>query len=564
MKNRTAFRRAAMAAALTTACLAAPVANAKQIKVPHFSPYVPTDIPGGAGKATLHQAAVFAWKEFIALNWPAVPQTGNRNTRDMPDTSKHFGDPSYTGPLVWHTYRNKVEIFPGAGLPAGATPRLNEIKLNGIKYLCNYDAAPQYTYAPNANVTSSPNPPWINADENSQIGLDHIYAGVADGTAMPLNNEILFMAKANRAEFNYVCPRGWWTNTNSNKPIQATKAYINQHHQDPKPGSTTMVSFPYGTIELKAAWRHLGPKEDASRFYTTKVRYYVKNAATGKIDPMDETLALLGLHIIQKTPSAPYFIFATFEQADNILDANGQPVEDANGKVLKPAASPLTPDITSVNATASTPQSFTVTGKFGKAGKQLNYSNTPNTGLVTGTDPIKVNSRIHPIPQAIIAVNKQAHQAIAAYMEHYFPKSKVKSPWAYYKLINVQATPIDKPVPGKTYTGANAATYYQANSTIETDYNLQVFSGQFSTSSNPALSNTITDFNSNGVPFKNVAYNKHTFNMGGCMGCHGNAQHGGSDFSFILGGGRDMKPDTAGTIDPHIFNKVVHYLEMHK
>ena len=581
MTIRSTLRHAAitsMTAAALTACLIAPATAAKhpasKTTIPYFlpiqvSPTVPSDIPGGAGNASLSQAAVFAWQEFIALNWPAVAQTGAPGTRDMADTSKHFGDPSYTGPLVWHTYRNKVEIFPGAGLPAGTTPKTPMVP----PYQCNYDAAPQYTYAESSHVSpSGPKPPWINADENNQIGLDHIFAGVADGTAMPLNNEILFLAKANRVDFNYVCSNGWWSSTTSAPFIKATAAYIAKHHTDPAPGSTTMVSFPYGTIELKAAWRRLGANEDASRFYTTKVRYYAKNTAAGvtHIIPVDETLALVGLHIIQKTPSAPYFIFATFEQADNIVDANGQPVEGVNGNVHKPAGSPLTPAIASVNGTASAAQSFKFTeGGFGNAGKQLNYSNTPNTGLVTGT--IKVNGRIHAIPTAITTVNEQAHQAIAAYMAKHFPSSHGKSPWAYYKLINVQAKPIDKPVPGQTYTGADAATYYQANSTIETDYDLQVFSGKFY-SYNPelgndqggTLSNTITDFNLDGSAFKNVAYAGHGFNMGGCMGCHGNAQHGGSDFSFILSGGRDTAPDTAGTVEPVLLNKVVRYLKKTK
>ncbi len=575
MKIRTTFRHVAVTAALG-ALLAMPAAQARHraakaaIPAPlsiRISPTVPGDIPGGAGKASLSQAAAFAWEEFIALNWPAVPQTGAPGTRDTADASRHFGDPSYSGPLAWHTYRNKVEIFPGAGMPAGTTANT----AGTPPYRCNYDAAPQYTYAPSANVTpSGPNPPWINADENSQIGLDHIFAGVANGTSMPLNNEILFLAKANRVDFDYVCPKGWWTLTNSATAIQATKTYIGMHHQDPAPGSTSMVSFPYGTIELKAAWRRLGPNEDASRFYTTRVRYYAKNTV-GKVThiiPVDETLALVGLHIIQKTPSAPYFIFATFEQADNILDASGKPVEDVNGNMVGTAASsPLTPAVASINATASAPQSFTFTeAEFGDAGKQLNYSNTPNTGLVTGT--IKVNRRIHAIPPAIIAVNAEAHAAIASYLKRYFPLTHGKSPWAYYKLVNVQARPINKPTPGRTYTGADAATYYQANSTIETDYDLQVFSGKFY-SYNPqlgpteggTLSNTITDFNLDGSAFHNVAHAGHTYNMGGCMGCHGNAQVGGSDFSFILSGGRDTTPDTAGTTDPFIFNKAVRYLQ---
>ena len=78
---------------------------------PPVASSLPPDFPNGASNATLQQAATFAWQEFIALNWPAVNQTGGPNQRDMPDTTKFFGDQSV--PLVWQTYRAKVEIFPG-------------------------------------------------------------------------------------------------------------------------------------------------------------------------------------------------------------------------------------------------------------------------------------------------------------------------------------------------------------------------------------------------------------------------------------------------------------------
>ena len=57
-----------------------------------ISPEVPTDIPGGAGAATLADAANFAWQEFIALNWPAMA-----GTRDTADESQLFGDPDVRG-----------------------------------------------------------------------------------------------------------------------------------------------------------------------------------------------------------------------------------------------------------------------------------------------------------------------------------------------------------------------------------------------------------------------------------------------------------------------------------
>lgn len=513
-------------------------------------PELPSDIPGGAPDATLTQAAFFAWQEFISLNWPAVPQTGAPGTRDQPDATQKFGAPGYSGPLTWHTYRGKVEIFPGKGVPPGGKAKV----VNGITVLTTlpngagygYDFAPTYVYDAAISPSSgapSPTTPWINLDENSEIGLDKIYAGVASSNPEPLANQILFAAKANRAEFDYLAPKGWWQS--NVVPFADTQQYLAANQSDPPAGSDTLVSLPNGTVELKSAWRKLAASEDASRFYTTTARYYVEGP-NGERQYVDDTFALIALHIIQKTPTAPYFTFATFEQADAITDAAGKPVEDADGRFIgSPAlASPLTPNIVSTNATPTTQQTFTPAhSDVSDPKQQLYYENVASEGLTTGK--ILVNRRQHPIPAEVIAVNATAHQAIADYMQQNFPAGTT-SPWEYYKLVNVQSKPISGKVPGVNYAGADAATYYQANSAVETDYNLQVFSGRFS-----GKGNTITDYTdatstSPGVPFNNVVYDHSSYNMGGCMGCHGNAQHAGADFSFILLGGRVASPDAAG------------------
>ncbi|WP_143286656.1 hypothetical protein [Burkholderia ubonensis] len=550
-----------------------------------ISSKLPADIPvsGGAPKATLEQAANFAWEEFIALNWPAVPQTGAPNTRDQPDQKKFFGDPKHSGPLVWHTYRAKVEIFPGEGAPPGylaTTVTLggpNGKRTPPAKVDYGYDHLPTYRYQvpiPPASGQAPGNPtPWINLDENSQIFLDQIYAGVAASNEAPWKNKILFMAKANRKEYAYIAAKGWWDETKV--PFAATRLYILKHNADPAGGTpANLVSLPPGAVEVKAAWRRLGPSEDASRFYTTTVRYYEKGDDGGQdcVNQcyVDETMALVGLHIIQKTPSAPYFIFATFEQADNITDRDGKPVEDEVGNYLGPPGQPtLTPTITSNNAKVTvtaggarvfTPQTFDPPGQFEKPGKQLYYLNTKDTGLVVDeqqSDPlgIVVNRRMNPIPPEIIHANTRAHQEIASYMSKNLGTSR--SPWAYYKLVNVQFKPIGDKTPGVTYDGPDTATYYQSNSTIETDYNLQRFSGVFHgalTSADP-IKFTISDFAVKDranlpnklahMPVTNVIYDGQRINMGGCMGCHGVAQRNGAGFSFILRDGRVKKPDLA-------------------
>jgi hypothetical protein len=162
---------------------------------------------------------------------------------------------------------------------------------------------------------------------------------------------------------------------------------------------------------------------------------------------------------------------------------------------------------------------------------------------------VSVNRRVHPIPPAVVQANQTAHAAIAAYNQQHGLRS---SPWQYYKLINVQYQPIAGKQPGVNYPGPDSSTFYQSNSVVETDYNLQTFSGMFQPSFRDSATHSevrrpgiITDWcgqNSYGPgctgngPFYNVRYLGHAFNMGGCMGCHGNAQAFGGDFSFIMFG----------------------------
>ncbi|PAJ78373.1 hypothetical protein CJO66_17230 [Burkholderia ubonensis] len=275
----------------------------------------------------------------------------------------------------------------------------------------------------------------------------------------------------------------------------------------------------------------------SGRFYTTLARYYTSQDDGNNIKASDEVMGLVGLHIIRKTKSAPYFIYTTFEQADNITDTNGNAIEDEDGNyrsVLK-NITPMTPNVISNNAGPGTTQTFVFPKSYPTGpNKHLYYQNIQsqnapdkNHGLLDG-GIIHVNKRINDIPEEIINANKQAHDAIRSYAG---PRN-FKSPpvWLYYKLINVQHVPLGSKISG--IDRFPRSTYYQANSVIETDYNLQRFSGEFDDFR--AKKFTISDFTKNGNDLKNVSHIGNSVNMGGCMGCHGNAQAAGSGFSFIF------------------------------
>ncbi|MGH9418805.1 MAG: hypothetical protein ACRD3J_02430 [Thermoanaerobaculia bacterium] len=298
---------------------------------------LPNDIPGGALTATLSLASSFAWNEFFALNWPAIAQSGQVGTRGVADPSRPFGDPSYSGPLVWETYRSKVEIFPGNGAPPGYTPKAASAY--------GFDAAPAYNYLqavpPCSGQAPAAAPPFVNLDEVTQIGLDTMFAGIVPPAPTAANSDpqrIRFLAKANRTQYAYVAANSFW-NHGGNFYAQVNQ-FTNALKTNQVAPQNSIIFFPAGTVEVKAGWRMLAPSEDPKRFHTTTVRYY-ENAGTGGPNPTpcyrDAVWGLVALHIIQKTPSAPTFIYATFEQADNIRSGNnGKPVEDENGNIINP------------------------------------------------------------------------------------------------------------------------------------------------------------------------------------------------------------------------------------
>jgi len=591
--------RCVLLAVLIFAGIHAAKLNAQPALTITVSPAVPAELNppftasapqrGGAASATPEQAAAFAWQEFIALNWPAGPQQGKPNQRDTPSPSCRFGDPNCTGPTVWQTYRGKVEIFPGKGTPPGYPGVVQADPSFG------YDALPQYNYlfpgkACDSAQTSDPTP-WVNVDETDQITLDSMYAGVVSPGSSPGNSApqlIRFLAKANRKEYVYVAknssptdPANQWWNIIPTSVVNATKAYLAQYKASPPSGSSQYVSQPDATIEIKSAWRPLNQPEAASgRFHMQMVRFYehVPGGSPTSYCYRDAMWGLVALHIIQKTPSAPYFIYATFEQADNLLTPEGKMVEDTDGNVLKPA--PLTATTPQVCLQDPRPTKPLKPGQYlanvivtsdpktcvpiqkpsfcDSPGQRLFYRNENESDAPSPPAPIGgnicVNKRDNDIPQYAIDANKEAHSAITTYLQ----KNKIKTaPWLYYKLVNVQYYPYDKVITTVTpngslytssppYTAANpaASSFYQANIVVETNRALQLFSGGLTI---PPGNGVSTDWNTDATAttpatlHRNTYYGGKHYNAGGCLGCHGsqgqNPEGQAGDFSVILARG---------------------------
>jgi len=462
---------------------AAPTAQCAPILPDFTSSTPPPDFPGSL-PASGTQLATFAWQHFVALNWASsYAANGKRGT---PDTSaSFFGQPGSAQPqmTVWQSYRHKNELFPATGAPAAS-----------------FDAAPAYVYD---NVTGpcdggnyNPNE-FTNLDENSQLGLDYMFAqplGYLPGDLA----QILFQAKVNKANYDYIVTNQLYTMANQttyqarNKANLATYGAICQQNQ-PQACAQTVSSSPTagyclpcggagseGTIHVKSAWRALTNTEvQSGRFFMAPVVIYGQNKPPAPpgvcyTNGGGQTYGLVGLHIIHKTVKFPAFIFATWEQVDNPTSN----LKFSNTQYGGPAAT---------------------------VGQVTNWARVANQGSTLPSS-------------AVQTVNGCVQSAIQ--------QANSSSVWQYYQLVGVQGTPVDY-----ANVVSDLPDFFLANNTIESNLFFQSFLGDqgFYTGMGTGPAGTTLG--------TNLTYQGKGYNMGGCQGCHGNAQKGGADMSFLSAGG---------------------------
>jgi hypothetical protein len=225
----------------------------------------------------------YSWRTFISLVWPA-----DLNHRGQPDITLKLGDTSR--PLVFETYKAEWELFP---------PQLT-------------DPGPWNSVAQNnpCNLTKvSPGDMILGSFSFSKFG-NLGEAGVPPsqplvGTLVAQNN-------------NYV---RYWTGFNETEftKIAAGKLYLIANQ--------TNVTFPNGSIDVKAAWMDMTNVAAPDRYYTRMAWL---------LDPTSNTcsqklVGLIGLHIVQKTASRPQWIWSTFEHVDNVVATTGHGMALNNG-----------------------------------------------------------------------------------------------------------------------------------------------------------------------------------------------------------------------------------------
>ncbi len=284
----------------------------------------------------------FAWRAFIALNWPARAGVEGRGE---PDRSRTLGDP---GPRVWETFRSRDDLLPFGG---GVRP------------------VPPPAFASD----DGPTPCRARADTGTKALASLVpYAefnqpGFAAGQFLnPLvarnRTYVRYETRVNREEYDAIAASGWTEGRNL-------------------PDAATPANLPIGSIAVKAAWRVLTAADTPG----SRARYYVVPAevvdvaasvAAGKIVCGRADIALVGLHIMVKTRYRPQWIWATFEHVDNVPpaglgDAREPDARDAGApysffdeadprRTLPPLGSPEAQPVSEANPPAVAPEPMQV------------------------------------------------------------------------------------------------------------------------------------------------------------------------------------------------------------
>jgi hypothetical protein len=307
--------------AVASCVLLAPTANAQVLTVvppPELTFNIPFN-PKQADKQHYDNDkafGAFAWKAFIALNWPADCSNGS------PKTEKKIGqDPD--APRVWEFYNYPEDVFK----PKGAKPNPQPV----VPPECSSSSQPVIRKLELTEFASNPSlqPDVIRSDES----LSPLLEG-NDALVDREGNYILNESRMNPVEVKQILDKNWYSATNlqgfNNENnlfmLMCSKKDDNGIYPTSPPKKVPCsANEAEGTIELKAAWKVFpDPVSDErkSKYYTTKRTFKVTTDSGGKT--VTVPLGLVGFHILHKTSNQGW-VWSTFEHKDNAPDNENLP-----------------------------------------------------------------------------------------------------------------------------------------------------------------------------------------------------------------------------------------------
>jgi hypothetical protein len=332
------------------------------------------DVPDLPPEETRPWFDVHAWRAFIALNWPAA--SSSRGTPLQPDNPAIFLHPPVGSQTVWSNYKEAFEVFN------------------------QKDKRPAPWESSAIPVNPCPDAPrGMRVFARASMGGEFL-GDINQPFSFPLidqnKNYVYYEIRFNKAEYEFIRGR-------DDRPV--TWLYLVQNLAAAQPLSMPAGKSPdqEGSMMLKAAWRPMTGTDDLSRYCT--VQALLINPESHRCEP--KLMGLVGFHIAHKLKQFPQWVWASFEQVDNVDRGHG--------------------------AKPNTPISFN--NGLGNPATLGGWADRP-MALVPPIVPIEMRtpvqvSRLNPIPTtprgaSTVDVNKAFQQQLA------------HTPWQYYQLVITQ------------------------------------------------------------------------------------------------------------------------------
>lgn len=234
----------------------------------------------------------FSWRSFVALNWPVVPD--HPGVPATPDQPKTLIDAPAGYVSVWDSYRDASDLF-------------------------RPDAQPPIPFSdPQQSPTLCGTPSAGNKVLQMQGEQGTVLGDVEQAFSFPLvdqnKNYVYYEIRYNSDQYEFV-------RTNE---LYLAKRLMQAEMKAPI-AMPISAAQPYrqGAVMVKAAWKQLTDRDDASRYYTTQGT--IIDVSTGQPVCRAAKLGLIGFHIGHKVDKFAQWIWSTFEQVDNVPPDHGSP-----------------------------------------------------------------------------------------------------------------------------------------------------------------------------------------------------------------------------------------------
>jgi hypothetical protein len=418
---------------------------------PNFAPQLTPQVPGDVDidlKKQLEAAQQFpkvqrefdlnAWQMFLSLNWP---------TNDQGQPAQKITDTNF-GPPHWTLWQNSSSIYQESGAPPQACAKgLTAAPLAAPRDL----SKPVSKGLPAFSLPTSAVAPNLRATRFlgvlsavGELNAANLGGDIQQAFTGPLidqyGNFVFYEIMIDPNEVKYLCDN---TLYNINGQVDFFKA---QKTVDMPTGHPHVDGS--GSFELKLAWRVMqkqcdpnkpndGPCDDLGRYFVEDA-YIMDQGPDGKPLQRRVKVGLVGMHIAHKSETSPQWIWATFEQVDNL-------------SVDQVAHPQLQASFNNANCPICVTDLQPVQGANG----------------VYPRIPVQV-SRTIPIPADKVALNDEASTTLAAQ----------SSVWQYYELIDTQwptapTVPPASPLAGlpdavANKPGGNPTPVFLTNITMET------------------------------------------------------------------------------------------------